>query len=58
MCLLEEFYIDSVEESESENKKLPSREIRISDECVNDQNSLSITAVTYQVIWTEGDDVD
>ena len=36
MCLFEVFYIDSVEESESENKNLPSLEIKISDEFVCD----------------------
>ena len=36
MCWLRFTLTKLLEESESENKKLPSREIKISDECVYD----------------------
>ena len=42
MCLLEVFYVESVEESESENKNLRSRGIKISDECVYDHKMHSL----------------
>ena len=49
MCLLEVFYVESVEESESENKNLRSRGIKISDECVYDRFSSSKRTITLDL---------
>ena len=51
MCLLEVFYVESVEESESENKNLRSRGIKISDECVYDRVCDSIVVESVESIF-------